>query len=144
MKGYLHNRITALLLNAEHTGNAGWVFPHPWNLIVEPGDSSEEEMISEMKEGLLIGNVTYIRFQDYIKGDFSGIVRDGVLFIKNGEIVHAVKELRLSDNIIRWLQNIVAIGKETRQIYHWWLESKTPVVASPITVKATRYTLAWS
>ena len=144
LQTYLHNRITAVLLNAEHTGNAGWIFPHPWNLVVSLGDMKEEEMIENIKEGLLVGNVTYIRFQDYIKGDFSGIIRDGVLYIKDGEVKHAVKGLRLSDNLLRWLQNIIHVGKEQRQIYHWWLEAKTPVVSPPITVDKARYTEAWS
>ncbi|MEX0568068.1 MAG: TldD/PmbA family protein [Candidatus Njordarchaeota archaeon] len=143
LKTYLHNRITAKLLNAKHTGNAGWLFPHPWNLIVKPGDATEEEMISDISEGLLIGNVTYIRFQDYLRGDFSGIIRDGVIYIKNGEIQHAVKGLRLSDNIINWLQNIDVIGKEPRQIYHWWLEMNTPVVSVPVLVRKANFTEAW-
>lgn len=140
---FLHNRITATIMNAELTGNAGWVFPQPWNLVIKPGESSEQEMISEIKEGLLVGNVTYIRFQDYIKGDFSGIIRDGVLYIKDGEIKHAVKGLRLSDNLIRWLQNISLIGKEQQQIYHWWLEAKIPVVSVPLLVRKAQYTEAW-
>lgn len=143
LKTYLHNRITAKLLNAKHTGNAGWLFPRPWNLIIAPSDATEEEMIADISEGLLIGNVTYIRFQDYIRGDFSGIIRDGVIYVKNGEIQHAVKGLRLSDNIINWLKNIDMVGKEQRQIYHWWLEMNTPVVAVPLLVRKVNFTEAW-
>jgi len=142
LKTYLHNRITAKLLNAEHTGNAGWIFPTPWNLVIEPGDMKFEEMISEISEGLIIGNVTYIRFQDYVKGDFSGVIRDGVIYVKNGEPKYGVKGLRLSDNLLRWLQNIKGIGKERRQIYHWWLEMGIPVVSTYILVEKARFTEA--
>jgi len=143
LRTYLHNRITAKLLNAEHTGNAGWLFPQPWNLCLMPRDSSEEEMVAEMGEGLIVGNVTYVRFQDYVKGDFSGIIRDGVLFVKNGEIRHAIRGLRLSDNILRLLGNIKSIDRETKQVYHWWLEMGIPVFSASILAKKVRYTLAW-
>ena len=143
LKTYLHNRITAKLLNAEHTGNAGWIFPSPWNLVVKPGDMKFDEMLSEVREGLIVGNVTYIRFQDYVKGDFSGIIRDGVIYVKDGEPQYGVKGLRLSDNMIRWLQNVVEVGKEQKQIYHWWLEMGIPVVSVHLLVEKARFTEAW-
>ena len=125
LKTYLHNRITAQLFKTQSTGHAGWIFPQPWNLAISPGDRTEEELISEIDRGLIIGNVTYIRFQDYLKGDFSGIIRDGVIYVENGEPKHGVKGLRLSDNLVSWLNNVVALGKEQRQIFHWWLEMGT-------------------
>ncbi|MCR8433500.1 MAG: TldD/PmbA family protein [Crenarchaeota archaeon] len=143
LKAYLHNRITAKLLNAEHTGNAGWVFPNPWNLVVGRGDMKFEEMISELGNGLIVGNVTYIRFQDYVKGEFSGVIRDGVILVKNGEPMHGVIGLRLSDNILRWLDNIRGVGKDQVQLYHWWLEMHTPVVSTYLLVDKARFTEAW-
>lgn len=143
LKTYLHNRITAKLLNADHTGNAGWVFPNPWNLVVSGGDMGFEEMIAELGNGLIVGNVTYIRFQDYVKGEFSGVIRDGVILVKNGEPLHGVIGLRLSENLIRWLEGIRGIGKEQRQLYHWWLEAGVPVVSTYLLVDKARFTEAW-
>jgi len=45
LKGYLHNSATAKKFGVETTGNAGLISPHPWNLMVEPGEKSFEELI---------------------------------------------------------------------------------------------------
>jgi PmbA protein len=52
-----------------------------------------------------------------------------LLYIKNGEVVGALKQLRISDNLLRMFLNIKAIGKEKEQV-RWW-DSPLPVV-SPI------------
>lgn len=142
LKTYLHNRFTAKAFNSELTGNAGWISPRPWYIKVEPGEHSKDELIEELSEGLIVNNITYVRFQNYVKGDFSGIIRDGLLYVKNGEIVHAVKGLRFSDNMLRILKNIKAIGKEPENIFHWWLEQNTPVHTSSILVEKCGYTKA--
>ena len=142
LKTYLHNRFTAKKFGSELTGNAGWISPRAWNLVLEPGDQSINEMIENIRNGLVIHNVTYIRFQNYMAGDFSGIIRDGVFLVKNGEITAAVRGLRLSDNTLRMLSNIIAVGKERRQIFHWWLERDIPVLTAPIIVKDVNYTKA--
>jgi len=138
LKTYLHNGTTAMLHNAKTTGNAGIVAPHPWNLIIESGDWKKEEMIEEIKEGLLITNVWYTRFQNYRNGDFSTVARDAAFYIKNGEIEHAVKGIRISDNLQRIFENITALSKEIRQIY-WW-EVENPVFAPYALAKNVRIT----
>ncbi|RLF47275.1 MAG: TldD/PmbA family protein [Thermoplasmata archaeon] len=138
LKTYLHNGTTAMLHNAKTTGNAGIVAPHPWNLIIESGDWKKEEMIEEIKEGLLITNVWYTRFQNYRNGDFSTVARDAAFYIKNGEIEHAVKGIRISDNLQRIFENITALSKEIRQIY-WW-EVENPVFTPYALAKNVRIT----
>jgi len=140
LRTYLHNRLTAM--GTETTSNAGWVHPTPWNLILLPGDESEDDLLLDMGKGLVVKNATYLRFQDYVSGDFSAIVRDGLLFVENGEVVGAVRGLRLSDNILRMMSNVMGLGRETRQIYHWWMEYDVPVEAPLIAVKDVGFTSA--
>ena len=144
LKTYLHNRFTAKKFNAEHTGHAGWVFPHAWELTVYPGDVAWEELLEMIGRGLIVSNATYIRFQNYIEGTFSAIIRDGVFYVENGEIKHAVKGLRLSDSMPRILQNIIALGKDRRQVFHWWLEEGIPVITPPMAVKEVGFTKAFA
>ncbi len=101
------------------TGNAGLVNPQPRNVVMGAGDMSQEEMIRECKNGLYITDVWYTRFQNYQTGDFSTIPRDAILVIKNGEIVGSIKNIRVSDNIQKMFENVVALGKEQQWI-HWW------------------------
>ncbi len=144
LENYLHNRFTAKKFNTEHNAHAGWIAPSAWELVVYPGDASWEELLETINKGLIVSNATYIRFQNYMAGTFSAIIRDGVFYVENGEIKHAVKGLRLSDSMPSILNNVLEIGKERRQVFHWWLESGIPVLTPPIAVKDVGYTKAFS
>jgi len=106
--------------------------PRPWNVVVSTGDRSDEELMAEVKHGLFVNNITYVRFQDYAKGDFSAVIRDGVFLIQDGEIKRAVKGLRLSDNVLNILSSVRALSKEARQVTHWWMEWGSPAVVTPL------------
>jgi len=142
LEKFLHNRFTAKKFRDELTGNAGWIFPHAWEIEMSPGDILSDELLDVLGTGLVISNITYIRFQNHVIGDFSGIIRDGVFFVKNGEVKYAVKGLRLSDNMPRILANITGIGRERRQVFHWWLEHGIPVITPAFIVEKVRYTSA--
>jgi PmbA protein len=138
LQTHLHNTLTAKKYKTKSTANASrtklyrtWM-PLPWNVLVKEGEHSEEELLEEVRNGLFVNNLTYVRFQDYRKGEFSGIIRDGLFRIENGEITHPVKGLRLSDNLLHLLQNISYISEETVQINHWWMEFDTKSVWTPL------------
>ncbi len=139
LQTYLLNHSYAKKYGMENTANAGLSMPHPWNLYVEPGNFSEDE-IFDVKEGLYITNIWYTRFQNYITGDFSTIPRDGIFLVKNGEIKGAVKNIRISDNLQRMLENITATGRNLEQI-HWW-EAETPVNVPYIRIRDVGITRA--
>jgi len=119
LKTYLHNTSTAKIFKTKTTGNAGLVQPKPWNIEMDPGNMSKDELFSQVKRGLYLTNTWYTRFQNYSTGDFSTIPRDGIFLIENGEIKESWKDLRLSDNALRLLNQIAGISKE-RQHIHWW------------------------
>lgn len=122
LKTYLHNTSTAKIFKTKTTGNAGLIQPTPWNIEMDPGDMSKDELFSQIKHGLYLTNNWYTRFQNYATGDFSTIPRDGIFLIKNGEIRESYKDLRLSDNILRLLNQIAGISKERQHIYWWGLD----------------------
>ncbi len=132
LRSHLHNSFTAKKYQTMSTANAGWIDPHAWNIIVEEGKTSEDELLGEVKAGLYVNNITYVRFQDYRQGDFSAVVRDGIFTIEKGEITKAVKGLRLSENLIYMLKNITGLSNDARQISHWWMEWDTPSVKTPL------------
>ncbi|NIQ06975.1 MAG: TldD/PmbA family protein [Candidatus Korarchaeota archaeon] len=138
VRGYLHNRFTAKSFQQEPTGNAGWITPHAWQLKFEAGSQSEGDMIASIDEGLVVGNVTYLRFQNPMKGTFSAVVRDGVYFVEDGEIQHAVKNLRLADSFPDLLSNVRSIERDQRQIMHWWLH--VPVITGSFLADDVKYT----
>ncbi len=116
---YLHNLRTAKKFGTESTGNAGIVFPLPFNVYIKEGDYKEEEIFKEIKRGLFLVNNWYLRFQNYITGDFSTILRDGIFLIENGEIKQALYGGRLSENFLNLLNSIEGLTNIKYPI-KWW------------------------
>jgi PmbA protein len=58
---YLHNNSTAKIFKTQTTGNAGLVQPTPWNIEMDPGNSSREELFTQMEHGLYLTNTWYTR-----------------------------------------------------------------------------------
>jgi PmbA protein len=139
LKTYLHNASTAKIFKTETTGNAGLVFPSPWNVEMDAGDMSKDELFGEVKKGLYLTNTWYTRFQNYAKGDFSTIPRDGIFLIENGKINQSLKDLRVSDNALTMLGNIAGISKE-RQHVHWWMEADPPSLSPYVLIKNVHLT----
>lgn len=140
LRSHLHNSTTAKKWNTDSTANAGLIEPHPWNLEVSSGDSSLEEMISEVKRGIYITNNWYTRYQSYKLGEYSTLPRDYAAYIENGEIKHSVTGFRVSDSIPRQLRSIRMIGKE-RSWVKWW-EVHTPVLCPDVLVDDVTITRA--
>jgi len=130
VKNYLHNFSTASKFKTETTGNAGIIAPTPWQISVEPGNESIEDMVSSTKKGVMIVNTWYTRFQDYREGVFSTIPRDGIFYIENGEIKETWRSIRISDSLLNIFRNTEGITKETKKV-KWWdetLPTKSPYV----------------
>jgi len=139
LKTYLHNTSTAKIFDTETTANAGLVMPNPWNIEMEPGDMNKGELFKQVKKGLYLTNTWYTRFQNYAKGDFSTIPRDGIFLIENGEVKQSLKDIRISDNVLNMLNNITAISKE-RQHVHWWGEADPPSLSPYVLIKNVHIT----
>jgi PmbA protein len=121
-KNYLHNYSTAQKYKTKTTGNAGLVDPSPSNTYVVPGKLSVKAMIEKMRNGLVVTNSWYTTFSNYQRGDFSTIPRDAIFYVKNGKIVHSVKDIRISENMINLLKSIAEVGKKQTQLTSWAAE----------------------
>jgi PmbA protein len=139
LKTYLHNTSTAKIFKTETTGNAGLPYPGPWNIELDAGDMSKDEMLRSMKRGIYLTNTWYTRFQNYATGDFSTIPRDGMFLIEDGRIAQSWKDVRISDNALRMLNNIAGISKE-RQHVHWWGEADPPSLSPYVLIKDVQIT----
>jgi len=138
LKTYLHNSTTAKKFRAETTANAGLIVPTPWNLVVEPRGKAFEEMLSGIDRGIYVTNNWYLRYQNYRKGDFSTIPRDGMFQIKNGQIANPVRNLRISDNMLKIFQKIRELSKERLWI-KWW-EVPIPTLAPYAIIEDLNFT----
>ena len=137
LKTYLHNTSTAHRYKTKSTANAGIIAPEPTNLYIEPGKSSSEKMLKDFT-GLRVSNTWYTRFQNYSSGDFSTVPRDAIFYYKNGKIQHPVKDIRISDNLLRMFKDISAMSNERVQSSGW--EVGTPVISGSAKIKKCNIT----
>jgi TldD protein len=112
--GRLHSRETAAVFGEEITGNARALdynftpIVRMSNIFIEPGEASQEEMISSIKKGIyLIGH----KGGQTIGDMFTFGAQYGYL-IENGKISTMLRDLNITGNLFITLQNIMAIGKD--------------------------------
>ncbi len=111
---------TAALANTQSTGNGernGGRLPSPSAsvFVIKPGDTSFEDMLSDIKEGLVIEYVMGAEQGNVLGGDFAGNVLLGYK-IENGKITGRVKNTIVSGNIYKVLKDIAAIGNDSKWI----------------------------
>ncbi|MGH2401868.1 MAG: TldD/PmbA family protein, partial [Candidatus Limnocylindria bacterium] len=120
--GLVHDRRTAKALGAESTGNAiaglGTFGVIPANLVLEPGSSSEEELIGGVERGLLVTDFWYTRILDPRTQVVTGLTRNGVWLIEDGRIVRPVTNLRFTQSFLEALGpgQVRGVGSEARLI----------------------------
>jgi len=101
----------------------------PHNLKVISGEQSQEEMIKDTHQGLLIGRLWYTYAVNPIRGDFSCTARSGIRIIKNGEIIGPGRSVRIIHNLPTMMKNISSIGNNQRNVIQWAsLPSITPSI----------------
>ncbi|MGC8601493.1 MAG: TldD/PmbA family protein [Thermoprotei archaeon] len=138
LQSYLTNSHFSAKMGIPNTANAGWIEPRPWNLEVATGKEKESDLFDG--HVIYITNNWYTRFQNYVTGDFSTILRDAVFEVRNGDKLRALKGLRLSDNLPRMLSSIQAIGNK-QYLIRWW-EVETPVLLPYVRISNVHLTSA--
>lgn len=78
-------------------------------LSIAPGESSLEEMVKGVKNGLYISSLHYMNFINMKETSITGLTRDGTFLIKDGKIVNVVNSLRFTEKIERILRNVIAL-----------------------------------
>lgn len=141
LRGYLHNLTTAKKWKTRSTGSAGFVTPHAWNLEVARGDSSYEEMVKQMKRGIILTSNWYTRFKNYRTGEFSTVPRDGAYLVENGKVVKSLKGMRAGDDLQRLFSSVKMLSKE-REWIQWW-EVDTPTLCPWMLIDGVTITRAY-
>ncbi|OLS24130.1 MAG: hypothetical protein HeimC2_24040 [Candidatus Heimdallarchaeota archaeon LC_2] len=120
LSSFLHDTKTAKIMNQTSTGNARATSylsppePRQSNIYIEPGDLSNEELLEEVRNGLLIGPTLAASTSIYT-GEFS--IESQISFeIKNGEIVNILGPVTITGNALESLNNITSIGNNPEMI----------------------------
>jgi PmbA protein len=116
---FLYDLQTAALAKKQSTGNAsrdrGLPSPAPNAYVIAPGEVTFDDMVRDMKEGLVIEQLMGAEQGNVLGGDFSGNVLLGFK-VENGRIVGRVKDTMVSGNVYQLLKEIAAMGKEARWV----------------------------
>lgn len=135
---FLYDLQTAALANTKSTGNGtrhgGLPAPSPSSLVIDKGDTSFQDMIRDIQEGLIVEFTIGAEQGNILNGDFSGNVLLGYK-VEKGEIVGRVKDCMVSGNVYQVLKQIEAMGEEAR-----WVEGfiSTPCIYCPRLSVATK------
>jgi len=92
--------------------------PGPVNYVLESTQppTPMDEMIKGMQRGLLISRFWYVRLVDPRTLVLTGLTRDGLWWIENGQIKNPVRNLRFNQSVLGMLapRNVEAIGTPQR------------------------------
>ncbi|MEU0088039.1 metallopeptidase TldD-related protein [Streptomyces sp. NPDC006274] len=113
----------AHLVTTRHTaGLTGLpVAPGAGNLILDGGgERSLEEMVSGTARGLLLTCLWYIREVDPATLLLTGLTRDGVYLVENGEVVGEVNNFRFNESPVDLLSRAGEAGRSERTLPREW------------------------
>ncbi|MCJ7508422.1 MAG: TldD/PmbA family protein [candidate division Zixibacteria bacterium] len=117
-KGVVYDSYHANLAGVESTGHAlppGNNFgPYPQNLVMNEGDSNEEELVASTEKGILITHFWYLNYMNPSKTMVTGTTRDGTFLIENGKIKSALKNMRIGQSILEAFSNVQMMTKQRK------------------------------
>ena len=118
LRSFMHNSYTAHAFGVPNTGHAaGSAGSLPGigstNLEILPGTKSKDELISEIKRGLLVSR--FSGNANPVSGDFSGVAKAAYL-IKDGKIDRPVSGTLIAGNVFEALKSLSGISSERERV----------------------------
>ncbi|MFD8645350.1 metallopeptidase TldD-related protein [Streptomyces zaomyceticus] len=97
------------------------VAPGAGNLILDGGgERSLEEMVAATERGLLLTCLWYIREVDPATLLLTGLTRDGVYLVENGEVVGEVNNFRFNESPVDLLSRASEAGRTEKTLPREW------------------------
>ncbi len=122
--GVVYDSYTAHREGRTSTGHAhfrrGSVFDMPANMVMLHGDSSVHEMIERTGRGLLVTRFHYTHCPEPRKVVMTGTTRDGIFYVEDGEVKYPVRNMRLTDSVLRMFEHVELVSRETKLQRDWW------------------------
>ncbi len=144
VKNFYYDLRAAALAEAEPTGNGmkgGLIWgggfrsppsPSPRNLLVAPGDGSLKELISQIKEGVIVEGVLGLGQGNIQSGAFSNNVATGFV-IKDGQVVGRLKNTMIAGNAYQVLkEGLREVGGEVEWCFGGY--QSPPLVVEGVSV----------
>jgi PmbA protein len=116
--------------NASRQGRATAAYANqpairPSNLILQPSKGNLQDLISELKEGILIsGSLIGAYHSNVITGDFS-VTADNAFKIENGKVAYPLKLCTVAGNFYEALNQVITIGNDSKSFGNFMCPSLT-------------------
>jgi predicted Zn-dependent protease len=106
------------------------------NLIMTGGEggASLEDMVARTERGLLLTCLWYIREVDPQRLLLTGLTRDGVYLVENGEVVGAVNNFRFNESPVDLLGRLSEVGATGPTLPREWSDYFTRAAMPPVRV----------
>ncbi|MBV9383168.1 MAG: TldD/PmbA family protein [Streptosporangiaceae bacterium] len=114
------------------------VTPPAGNLIFStsgPSAPSLEEMIASTRRGLLLTCLWYIREVDPQTLLLTGLTRDGVYLVENGEVTGAVNNFRFNESPVAMLARLAEVGETVPALPREWGDHFNRAAMPPVRVE---------
>jgi predicted Zn-dependent protease len=128
------------LLQTRHSAQLSGlpVTPAIDNLIFEPaapGPATLDEMVAKTRRGLLITCLWYIREVDPQTLLLTGLTRDGVYLVENGEVAGEVNNFRFNESPVGMLHRLAEVGRSEPALPREWSDYFTRVAMPPARIE---------
>ncbi|MCL2583651.1 MAG: metallopeptidase TldD-related protein [Streptosporangiales bacterium] len=134
---WIHEGVLSALHSSRYSATkAGLpVTPAVDNLIMDGGTGATlPEMIASTKRGLLLTCLWYIREVDPQTLLLTGLTRDGVYLVENGEVTGAVNNFRFNESPVGILSRLAEVGATSKTLPREWGDYFNRAAMPPIRV----------
>ncbi|MEV6067225.1 TldD/PmbA family protein [Nocardia sp. NPDC052001] len=132
-KGVIENLVYPRATAAEF--DATVTVPGENLLMTGGGDASLADMIARTERGLLLTCLWYIREVDPATLLLTGLTRDGVYLVENGEVTAAVNNFRFNESPLDLLRRVSEAGRSEitlpREWKDWFTRTSMPALRIP-------------
>jgi predicted Zn-dependent protease len=110
----------------------------PWigNLVMDggPGGRGLDEMVRGTRRALLVTSLWYLREVNPMTLTLTGVTRDGVYLVEDGEVSGAVRDFRLNESPVELLSRITEVGRPVPTLPREWTDVPTRVAMPAVRV----------
>ena len=128
---WISNGVLSSLVQTRHSARLTGLPYSPYvdNLVMEGTDGAGDvdRVVAGVERGLLLTCLWYIREVDPRTLLLTGLTRDGVYLVEDGEVTAAVNNFRFNESPVDLLTRVAAVGDSTRTLPREWCDYFTRV-----------------
>ncbi|GAA2534935.1 metallopeptidase TldD-related protein [Winogradskya humida] len=135
---WIDRGVLSALVQTRHSARVSRRPLTPWigNLVMEagPGGRNLDEMVRGSTRALLVTSLWYLREVNPMTLTLTGVTRDGVYLVEDGQVVGAVRDFRINESPVALMSRITEVGLTTPTLPREWTDVPTRVAMPAVRV----------